>query len=102
MILLSICSFLCDPNPDSPLVPSIAELYLNDREQYNTNVRIWTQMYAIPSLNSVRVKRQGWGGWGWNPQVQTDIDRLRIDKDKLRLDMDRLRLDQDSSWGWGK
>nr|CAD2165551.1 unnamed protein product [Meloidogyne enterolobii]CAD2183007.1 unnamed protein product [Meloidogyne enterolobii] len=46
-VLLSICSFLCDPNPDSPLVPSIAELYLNDREQYNTNVRIWTQMYAM-------------------------------------------------------
>nr|CAD2163592.1 unnamed protein product [Meloidogyne enterolobii] len=58
--------------------------------------------FGSPSLNSVRAKRQGWGGWGWNPQVQTDMDRLRIDKDKLRLDMDRLRLDQDSSWGWGK
>ncbi|KAF7631081.1 hypothetical protein Mgra_00008671, partial [Meloidogyne graminicola] len=61
---------------------------------YRWICRIWKQISAI------RVKRQGWGGW--NPQVQTDIDRLRLDKDKLRLDMDRLRLDQDSNWGWGK
>jgi ubiquitin-protein ligase len=30
-VLLSICSLLCDPNPDDPLVPEIAQLYKHDR-----------------------------------------------------------------------
>ena len=29
-VLLSICSLLCDPNPDDPLVPEIARLYKTD------------------------------------------------------------------------
>lgn len=32
-VLLSICSLLCDPNPDDPLVPDIAHIYKTDREQ---------------------------------------------------------------------
>ncbi|KAF5926645.1 hypothetical protein HPG69_001274, partial [Diceros bicornis minor] len=31
-ILLSICSLLCDPNPDDPLVPEIARIYKTDRD----------------------------------------------------------------------
>ncbi|XP_053464407.1 ubiquitin-conjugating enzyme E2 D4 isoform X2 [Nycticebus coucang] len=31
-VLLSICSLLCDPNPDDPLVPEIAHIYKADRE----------------------------------------------------------------------
>ncbi|KAJ8400965.1 hypothetical protein AAFF_G00389220 [Aldrovandia affinis] len=31
-VLLSICSLLCDPNPDDPLVPEIAHTYKADRE----------------------------------------------------------------------
>ena len=34
-VLLSICSLLCDPNPDNPLVPDIARIYITDRPQYN-------------------------------------------------------------------
>jgi ubiquitin-protein ligase len=30
-VLLSICSLLCDPNPDDPLVPEIAQQYKTDR-----------------------------------------------------------------------
>ena len=30
-VLLSICSLLCDPNPDDPLVPEIAQMYKFDR-----------------------------------------------------------------------
>ncbi|XP_024838366.1 ubiquitin-conjugating enzyme E2 D4 isoform X2 [Bos taurus] len=33
-VLLSICSLLCDPNPDDPLVPEIAHTYKADREKY--------------------------------------------------------------------
>ncbi|XP_010564270.1 PREDICTED: ubiquitin-conjugating enzyme E2 D2 isoform X2 [Haliaeetus leucocephalus] len=32
-VLLSICSLLCDPNPDDPLVPEIARIYKTDREK---------------------------------------------------------------------
>uniref|UniRef100_A0A915EBH0 UBC core domain-containing protein n=1 Tax=Ditylenchus dipsaci TaxID=166011 RepID=A0A915EBH0_9BILA len=46
-VLLSICSLLCDPNPDDPLVPEIARIYKTDRERYNTLAREWTQKYAM-------------------------------------------------------
>lgn len=46
-VLLSICSLLCDPNPDDPLVPEIARIYKTDRDRYNTLAREWTQKYAM-------------------------------------------------------
>jgi len=46
-VLLSICSLLCDPNPDDPLVPEIARIYKTDRERYNQLAREWTQKYAM-------------------------------------------------------
>ncbi len=45
-VLLSICSLLTDPNPDDPLVPSIADLYMRDKEQYVIKARAWTLQYA--------------------------------------------------------
>ena len=44
--LLSISSLLTDPNPDDPLVSSVANLYKNDRSKYNEEARIWTTKYA--------------------------------------------------------
>ena len=32
-VLLSICSLLCDPNPDDPQVPEIARLFKTDRHK---------------------------------------------------------------------
>ncbi|KAG7277437.1 hypothetical protein CRUP_016340 [Coryphaenoides rupestris] len=46
-VLLSICSLLCDPNPDDPLVPDIAHLYKADKSRYNKTAREWTQKYAV-------------------------------------------------------
>ncbi|VBB27665.1 unnamed protein product [Acanthocheilonema viteae] len=46
-VLLSICSLLCDPNPDDPLVPEIARVYKTDRDRYNQLAREWTQKYAM-------------------------------------------------------
>ncbi|XP_006513542.1 ubiquitin-conjugating enzyme E2 D1 isoform X2 [Mus musculus] len=46
-VLLSICSLLCDPNPDDPLVPDIAQIYKSDKEKYNRHAREWTQKYAM-------------------------------------------------------
>lgn len=45
-VLLSICSMLDDPNPDDPLMPSIARLYNEDREKYTQEARHWTLVYA--------------------------------------------------------
>ena len=42
-VLLSICSLLCEPNPDDPLVPAIAQVYKNDRERYNRLAKEWTE-----------------------------------------------------------
>ncbi|KAI9319394.1 ubiquitin-conjugating enzyme/RWD-like protein [Dichotomocladium elegans] len=42
-VLLSICSLLTDPNPHDPLVGSIAQEYLNDREEHDRIAREWTK-----------------------------------------------------------
>ncbi|KAI8388690.1 ubiquitin-conjugating enzyme/RWD-like protein [Radiomyces spectabilis] len=45
-VLLSICSLLTDANPHDPLVGSIAQEYLNDREEHDRVAREWTKRYA--------------------------------------------------------
>lgn len=47
-VLLSICSLLCDPNPDDPLVPEVARLYKQDKDKYNRTAQLWTIQYAVP------------------------------------------------------
>jgi len=46
-VLLSICSLLCDPNPDDPLVPEIARLYKTDIGKYMECAKEWTRKYAM-------------------------------------------------------
>tara|TARA_B100000902_G_scaffold394813_1_gene451969 strand:- start:1571 stop:2020 length:450 start_codon:yes stop_codon:yes gene_type:complete len=46
-IILSIISLLNDPNPDDPLVPEIAEIYLNNRDKYIENAKRHTKIYAM-------------------------------------------------------
>ncbi|KAJ3444751.1 ubiquitin-conjugating enzyme e2 5b-like [Anaeramoeba flamelloides] len=45
-ILLSICSFLNDPNPDNPVRKSIGRLYKQNRARHDRNVRKYTRQYA--------------------------------------------------------
>jgi ubiquitin-conjugating enzyme E2 D len=47
LALLSISSFLDDPNPDDPLVPEIAHIYKTDRARYNATAREWTRKFAV-------------------------------------------------------
>lgn len=46
-VLLSICSFLPDPNPDDLLVPEIGLMYKKDRKKFNEIAREWTKKYAM-------------------------------------------------------
>jgi len=46
-LLLSVCSLLCDPNPDDPLVPEIAKIFKTDRPRYNQLAKEWTNKYAM-------------------------------------------------------
>jgi ubiquitin-conjugating enzyme E2 D/E len=45
-VLLSISSLMADPNPDDPLVPEIAFIFKNSREQFLKIAREWTRTYA--------------------------------------------------------
>ncbi|KAL3074630.1 hypothetical protein niasHT_033657 [Heterodera trifolii] len=45
-MLLSITSFLCEPNPNCALRQDIATMYRDNREEYNRNAREWTKKYA--------------------------------------------------------
>ena len=46
-VLLSVCSLLCDPNPEDPLVPEIARIFKTDKEKYVEMGQIWTRKYAM-------------------------------------------------------
>ena len=46
-VLLSICSLLCDPNPEDPLVPEIARVFKNDKKKFTELGRDWTRKYAM-------------------------------------------------------
>jgi len=45
-VLLSICSLLADPNPNDPLVPEIADLYMKQKEIHDMNASEYTLKYA--------------------------------------------------------
>lgn len=47
LVLLSIISFLDDPNVDEPLVPEIAHVYKTNRDLYDVTAREWTVQYAM-------------------------------------------------------
>ncbi|KAI8604948.1 ubiquitin-conjugating enzyme/RWD-like protein, partial [Dissophora ornata] len=42
-VLLSICSLLTDANPHDPLVASIANQYLNDKEEHDRIAKEWAK-----------------------------------------------------------
>lgn len=45
-LLTAICGLLARPDVDDPLVPEIAQLYLEDYDAYCENARIYTTRYA--------------------------------------------------------
>jgi len=45
-VLLSLCSLLSDPNPDDPLVPSIAQIYKSNKTEFNRLAKEYTIKYA--------------------------------------------------------
>lgn len=45
-VLLSISSLLADPNPNDPLAPDVAKIYLNDIKVFNKKAREYTEKYA--------------------------------------------------------
>lgn len=47
LVLLSIVSFLDDPNVSMPLVPEIAAVYKTNRAQYNAKARQYTRTFAM-------------------------------------------------------
>ena len=46
-LLLSILSLLTDANPNDPLTPDIADVYIEDRAKHDRIAKEWTQKYAI-------------------------------------------------------
>lgn len=46
-LLIAICGLLASPNITDPLVPEIAQKYIEDPEGYNLAAKIWTERYAI-------------------------------------------------------
>ncbi|KAG9220050.1 hypothetical protein CCMSSC00406_0007910 [Pleurotus cornucopiae] len=47
-VMLSLSSLLTDPNPQDPLVPSIATQYMRNRKQHDTTAQQWVELYARP------------------------------------------------------
>tara|TARA_Y100000994_G_C15571441_1_gene392621 strand:- start:58 stop:552 length:495 start_codon:yes stop_codon:yes gene_type:complete len=51
-VLLSICSLMTDPNPEDPLVCSIAHLFKNNREKHDETALEYTMKYASDTLTN--------------------------------------------------
>ncbi|KAJ2083511.1 hypothetical protein H4R24_000784 [Coemansia sp. RSA 988] len=45
-VLLSICSLLTDPNPQDPLVHSIAKQLIDSRKEHDNTAKEWTKRFA--------------------------------------------------------
>jgi len=45
-VLLSISSLLAEPNPNDPLAPEVARIYLNDFKTFTKKARDFTEKYA--------------------------------------------------------
>jgi len=45
-LLLSILSLLSECNPDDPLTPEIARVYIDDRKRHDATAKEWTVKYA--------------------------------------------------------
>ncbi|KAJ2617798.1 hypothetical protein H4S08_000178 [Coemansia sp. RSA 1365] len=45
-VLLSICSLLTDPNPQDPLVHSIAKQLIDNRKEHDNTAKEWTKRFA--------------------------------------------------------
>ncbi|MCJ1413732.1 hypothetical protein MMC32_000056 [Xylographa parallela] len=57
-VLLSICSFLDDPNPDHSLVPKASQQYKKNRAAYENNVRMFVKKYATGKLPSMAERNE--------------------------------------------
>lgn len=47
-VMISLISWLDEPNPRDPLVPDIARTYTNDRELYKQRCKDYVRRYAMP------------------------------------------------------
>eukprot|EP00005_Dracoamoeba_jomungandri_P000816 CAMPEP_0174251672 /NCGR_PEP_ID=MMETSP0439-20130205/1415_1 /TAXON_ID=0 /ORGANISM="Stereomyxa ramosa, Strain Chinc5" /LENGTH=92 /DNA_ID=CAMNT_0015332043 /DNA_START=219 /DNA_END=497 /DNA_ORIENTATION=- len=45
-VLMTIRQVLVEPNPDNPLEPEIANIYKENRAQFNKTAKDWTKKYA--------------------------------------------------------
>lgn len=52
-VMMSICSWLDEPNPDDPLVPDIASVCKLDPEKYREKCREWTLKYAMDTSHDI-------------------------------------------------
>jgi ubiquitin-conjugating enzyme E2 D/E len=48
-IVSSLQSLLAEPNPHDPLVQESADLYLDDRDEFNAKAKLWCNLYASSS-----------------------------------------------------
>ena len=46
-VLVQVSALLCEPNPKSPLVPEVAQVFESDRGLFEKNAKAWTEKYAF-------------------------------------------------------
>jgi hypothetical protein len=52
-VLLSICSLLTDANPHDPLVGSIAQQFLQDKENHDKTAQEWTKVRLTTRVGEI-------------------------------------------------
>jgi ubiquitin-protein ligase len=47
---MAICSLLLHPNPENPASQEVANIYINDPEQFTKTAEEWTKIHAPPEV----------------------------------------------------
>lgn len=55
-LLISLLSWLDDPNPKDPLMPEIARVYSTDIDKYKEMCKEWVRKYAAPEMVTINQK----------------------------------------------
>lgn len=85
-VLLSICSLLCDPNPDDPLVPEIAHTYKADRERWVWRILTCRFQSSFPSWRQASYSQVQQTGKRLDTEVCNVRTARRPDENKRNTD----------------
>ena len=83
--LISLQALLSAPEPDDPQDAEVANMYKSDREQFNSQARMWTQSFAVEATQDDKVKK---------------ITEMGFTEEKAIAALERYEYDEELALNW--